>query len=196
MTPKGSESDVRGWRDPGRPGTTFRIINTGKILTSDQLVEFLPVRGLGTRFAVGSRRLLSDRRRLPEARQGSPLREWKAPSSRRSLGWQRFLQPGSRTMKKGRRNRQFAKFARLRRHLEISLDALRPRRIRTRSARYAAALGEQLGLILRPKSCTWCRRHRRLERHHWDYEEPLNVTYLCCDCHAIADSMVSAAVTA
>ena len=65
-----------------------------------------------------------------------------------------------------------------------------PRRIRTRSARYAAALGEQLGLITRPKCCSWCRRRQRLERHHWDYDEPLNVTFLCADCHAIADSMV------
>ena len=93
-------------------------------------------------------------------------------------------------MKKGRRNRQHAKFARLRRHLDISLDLERPRRIRTRSARYAAALGEQLGLITRPKCCAWCRRRLRLERHHWNYDEPLNVTYLCVDCHAIADTMV------
>src|SRR3954464_3057215 len=93
-------------------------------------------------------------------------------------------------MKKGRRNRQHAKIARLRRHLDISMDMLKPRRIRTRSARYAAALGEQLGLISRPKCCSWCRRRRRLERHHWDYDEPLNVTYLCGDCHGIADSMV------
>ena len=92
-------------------------------------------------------------------------------------------------MKKVRRNPQHAKFSRLRRHLEISLDALRPRRIRTRSARYAAALGEQLGLIVRPKCCSWCRRHQRLERHHWNYDEPLNVTFLCPDCHDIADSM-------
>jgi len=92
-------------------------------------------------------------------------------------------------MKKTRRNRQYAKFARLRRHLDISLDLLKPRRIRTRSARYAAALGEQLGLIERPRCCAWCRRRRRLERHHWDYSEPLNVTFLCIDCHAIADSM-------
>jgi hypothetical protein len=92
-------------------------------------------------------------------------------------------------MKKGRRNRQHAKFARLRRHLEISLDRLKPRRIRTRSARYAAALGEQLGLLTRPKCCCWCRRRLRLERHHWNYDEPLNVTYLCVDCHAIADLM-------
>jgi hypothetical protein len=92
-------------------------------------------------------------------------------------------------MKKGRRNRQHAKFARLRRHLEISGDVLRPRRIRTRSARYAAALGEQLGLIERPKCCSWCRSRMRLQRHHWNYDEPLNVTFLCVDCHAIADTM-------
>jgi hypothetical protein len=99
-------------------------------------------------------------------------------------------------MKKCRRNRQHSKIARLRRHLEISLDLLKPRRIRTRSARYAAALGEQLGLITRPKCCSWCRRRLRLERHHWDYDEPLNVTYLCVDCHVIADSMTRGAVTA
>jgi hypothetical protein len=99
-------------------------------------------------------------------------------------------------MKKCRRNRQHSKIARLRRHLEISLDLLKPRRIRTRSARYAAALGEQLGLISRPKCCSWCRRRLRLERHHWDYDEPLNVTYLCVDCHVIADSMTRGAVIA
>src|SRR5947208_5600667 len=93
-------------------------------------------------------------------------------------------------MKKVRRNRSHAKFARLRRHLEISSDQLRPRRIRTRSARYAAALAEQLGLIDRPKCCAWCRRRRRLQRHHWDYGQPLEVMYLCADCHAIADPMV------
>jgi hypothetical protein len=93
-------------------------------------------------------------------------------------------------MKKGRREWHHAKLARLRRHLEISLDLLRPRRIRTRSARYAAALGEQLGLISRPRCCSWCRHRARLERHHWSYDEPLNVTYLCIDCHALADSMV------
>jgi hypothetical protein len=96
-------------------------------------------------------------------------------------------------MKKARRNRQHAKFARLRRHLEISLDLLKPRRLRTRSARYAAALGEQLGLLTRPRCCSWCRRRLRLERHHWNYDEPLNVTFLCVDCHAIADSMTLSA---
>lgn len=94
-------------------------------------------------------------------------------------------------MKKRERDRRRALMARLERHLEISLDALRPRRIRTRSARYAAALGERLGLLNRPGCCSWCRRRRgRLQRHHWDYDEPLNVTFLCVDCHGLADGMV------
>ena len=66
-------------------------------------------------------------------------------------------------MRKGRRNRHRALWSRLQRHLEISSDSLKPRRIRTRSARYAAALGERLGLIDRPRVCAWCRRHARLE---------------------------------
>jgi hypothetical protein len=93
-------------------------------------------------------------------------------------------------MKKVRRNRQHAKFARLRRQIDLCFDPNRPRRLRTRSARYAAALAEQLGLITRPRVCSWCRRRQRLQRHHWDYDEPLNVTFLCADCHAIADPMV------
>lgn len=92
-------------------------------------------------------------------------------------------------MQKAQRKRHFDRFARLRRHLEISLEPDKPRRVRTRSARYAASLAEQLGLIERPFRCTWCRRRQRLERHHWSYEEPLNVTFLCSDCHEIADGM-------
>jgi hypothetical protein len=119
--------------------------------------------------------------------------EWKPPSSRRCPRWLKGSNTGNVSMKKSRRDRQHAKLARLRRHLEISLDLLKPRRIRTRSARYAAALGEQLGLITRPERCAWCRRRLRLERHHWKYDEPLNVTYLCVDCHAIADTMAMGA---
>ncbi len=99
-------------------------------------------------------------------------------------------------MRKGRRTRHRALLTRLERHLEISLDTVKPRRIRTRAARYAAALAERLGILTRPKLCSWCRRHRRLERHHWDYMEPLNVTFLCVDCHDIADEMVFRAAIA
>ncbi len=103
---------------------------------------------------------------------------------------------GLRTMKRRKRDHRRALLARLTRHLEISLDSLRPRRIRTRSARYAAALGEMLGLISRPRCCSWCRRRGRLQRHHWDYAEPLNVTFLCPDCHSVADVMVTSAQSA
>jgi hypothetical protein len=99
-------------------------------------------------------------------------------------------------MKKRKQDHRRALIERLTRHVEISLDYLRPRRIRTRSARYAAALGEMLGLITRPRCCAWCRGRRRLQRHHWNYLEPLNVTFLCPDCHALADLMVSGAQTA
>lgn len=85
-----------------------------------------------------------------------------------------------------------ALFTRLRRHLYLALDPERPRRVRTRSARYAASIAESLGLIERPRHCTWCHRRLRLQRHHWDYEEPINVTFLCGDCHSLADSMVYA----
>jgi hypothetical protein len=95
-------------------------------------------------------------------------------------------------MKKRQRALLRALCSRLDRHLEVSLDPHRPRRIRTRAARYAAALGERLGLIERPSRCVWCRRRGRLQRHHWDYDEPLNVTFLCGDCHILADGMVSA----
>ena len=109
-------------------------------------------------------------------------------------GYQVFY--GYPLMKKAKRLRCHAKYARLQRLLEICDDPTKPRRARTRSARYAAALGEQLGLIERPVGCSWCRRRRLLERHHWDYSEPLNVTYLCGDCHPIANSMGAAAQSA
>jgi len=107
--------------------------------------------------------------------------------------WVALMVPprGLRDMNKLRYRKISAKSAKLHRHLELCLDPEKPRRIRTRSARYAAALAEQLGLLERPKGCSWCRRRRRLERHHWDYSEPLIVTFLCTECHDIADGMVA-----
>lgn len=80
-------------------------------------------------------------------------------------------------------------FARLRRQLDRAADPGKPRRVRTRAARYAAARAERLGLLTRPVRCAWCRRRVKLQRHHWSYEEPLFVTYLCAECHSIADAM-------
>ena len=92
-----------------------------------------------------------------------------------------------RPMKRVRRFRQHAKLARLHRQIEVARDPTRPRRIRTRASRYAASLAEALGLLQRPERCEWCRRRQRLERHHWDHHQPLEVIYLCRDCHQLAD---------
>lgn len=93
-----------------------------------------------------------------------------------------------------RRHRRYRelreKRERLQRQLDLAANLARPRRVRTRAARYAAALAEQLGMITRPNSCSWCHRRRWLQRHHWNYDEPLTVTFLCQDCHSLADEMV------
>jgi hypothetical protein len=80
-------------------------------------------------------------------------------------------------------------FARLRRRLAHAADPGLTRRARTRAARHAAALAERLGLLERPARCAWCWRRVRLTRHHWDYDEPLLITYLCAECHTLADVM-------
>jgi hypothetical protein len=81
---------------------------------------------------------------------------------------------------------------RLARHLAIAADPRLPRRRRTRAARMAAALAERLGVISRPRRCTWCggRRPGDLQRHHPDHAAPLLVLWLCRDCHRLADTMV------
>jgi hypothetical protein len=72
----------------------------------------------------------------------------------------------------------------------ICSDESQCRRVRTRAARYASALAEQIGWLTRPSHCEWCRRRLQLERHHFDYGNPLIVIYVCEDCHAVADSQL------
>lgn len=48
------------------------------------------------------------------------------------------------------------------------------------------------GVIEKPHSCSICNcpdTEKRIEAHHYDYERPLEVTWLCPDCHFIADQM-------
>lgn len=77
-------------------------------------------------------------------------------------------------------------WAKLDRLLWVARSAPR-RRDRTRAARYAAALAERLGVIRRPRACEWCGLGRPLTRHHHDHDLPLAVTWLCADCHDVAD---------
>lgn len=48
------------------------------------------------------------------------------------------------------------------------------------------------GALEKPHSCSICNcpdTEKRIEAHHYDYERPLEVTWLCPDCHFIADQM-------
>lgn len=39
------------------------------------------------------------------------------------------------------------------------------------------------GLIRKPKRCSRCKKIKRLDGHHYDYDKPLNVWWLCRKCH-------------
>lgn len=43
------------------------------------------------------------------------------------------------------------------------------------------------GLIQKPERCELCNRKRYITAHHEDYEEPLEVMWLCRECHGVAD---------
>lgn len=78
---------------------------------------------------------------------------------------------------------------RLGRYLAANASPRVDRAGRCRSARLASAVAEELGLIERPRRCQSCRDPTaRLQRHHWDYARPLDVAFLCPDCHRIADA--------
>lgn len=45
------------------------------------------------------------------------------------------------------------------------------------------------GRLVRPNTCTHCRKPARVEAHHEDYTKPLDVVWLCKPCHCIADRL-------
>lgn len=90
---------------------------------------------------------------------------------------------------KGDARRRFLE-RRYRRHAEIVAAPETGEGRRHRSARIASCAAERLGLLVRPTACQWCRsRRHRLQRHHWDYAAPLLITFLCPECHRLADAM-------
>lgn len=69
------------------------------------------------------------------------------------------------------------------------------KRWRQKSAkRYAAqqAVKKALanGSLIRWPGCAACHRKRGLEAHHYDYDRPLDVTWLCMKCHKAAHAIV------
>lgn len=80
---------------------------------------------------------------------------------------------------------------RLAAHLGEVADRRKDRPRRHRAARAAAHAAEHLGLLIRPPECECCGDDEpKLQRHHWDYAQPLCVTFLCPDCHELADAML------
>lgn len=39
------------------------------------------------------------------------------------------------------------------------------------------------GLLKKPNKCHWCSNEKKVEAHHPDYNEPLEVVWLCAKCH-------------
>lgn len=46
------------------------------------------------------------------------------------------------------------------------------------------------GKLIRWPGCAACKRKRNLEAHHYDYDRPLDVTWLCIKCHKAAHAIV------
>jgi len=58
-----------------------------------------------------------------------------------------------------------------------------PKRKRYRKAIRETRVAIDRGDIIKPKLCELCGKERRLGSHHEDYSKPLQVVWLCSDCH-------------
>lgn len=50
-------------------------------------------------------------------------------------------------------------------------------------ARKILAYNIEMGRLIVPKICEHCSREKKLDGHHTDYSKPLEVTWLCKECH-------------
>jgi hypothetical protein len=57
---------------------------------------------------------------------------------------------------------------------------------RKRKANYAISNGLRDGKIIRPNKCEKCGKQCQPQAHHPNYDEPLNVQWLCSKCHGQA----------
>jgi len=60
-------------------------------------------------------------------------------------------------------------------------------RLRPHNERYWARImvhaALKMGTLKKPKTCSICFKEKKLTAHHKDYEKPLNVQWLCYECH-------------
>jgi len=54
-------------------------------------------------------------------------------------------------------------------------------------ARYILNYAVAIGKIKKPKICSFCKEHKKVNGHHTDYSKPLEVRWLCTSCHRLAD---------
>ena len=52
-----------------------------------------------------------------------------------------------------------------------------------RKARAAVQAALASGKLVKPSKCESCDQEEKLQAHHWDYAEPLDVSWLCRWCH-------------
>lgn len=60
-----------------------------------------------------------------------------------------------------------------------------------KNAHRAVAAAIRAGVIERPNTCSGCgcsNTEHRIEAHHYDYGDPLNVIWLCTPCHRALDA--------
>lgn len=58
----------------------------------------------------------------------------------------------------------------------------RPRDVRD-AARSAVNAAVRTGRLARPSTCSECQRERKVTGHHDDYARPLDIRWLCYECH-------------
>lgn len=59
-------------------------------------------------------------------------------------------------------------------------------------ARAKARYAVKKGILTKPKWCEVCNLVKPLQGHHEDYTKPLEVIWLCTNCHADADKILEA----
>lgn len=60
------------------------------------------------------------------------------------------------------------------------LGFLNPKKVK---ARTAARRAVEAGILKAPAVCESCGEPKKLQKHHADYSKPLDVRWLCQDCH-------------
>jgi hypothetical protein len=62
------------------------------------------------------------------------------------------------------------------------LDVKRSEKQRLKSGA-KATWAVKKGVLVRPKKCPKCGNREHIEGHHWDYDKPLMVEWMCRKCH-------------